>query len=162
MRPGVLTGVESFRCIAKIMNASIPIALLGGSAGPAEIIVIFLLILVLFGPRRLPEIARMIGKTLHELRQASEDFKDQVLSIDVEPVDEESVVAGDDQDVPDGLAEVAEEYENSYLETESDYDLDDTDADDVSIADAITASGESDAETSDIKDAEKTGRSHEA
>ena len=66
------------------MSLCLSLAFLGGSPGPMELIVIFLVILVLFGPRRLPEIAKMIGKTLHELRRASEDFKDQVLSIDAE------------------------------------------------------------------------------
>ncbi|MBT3192719.1 MAG: hypothetical protein HN341_09220 [Verrucomicrobia bacterium] len=60
-----------------------------------ELIVIFVAVLVLFGPRRLPEIAKMIGKTLQELRRASEDFKDQVLSI--EPVEREDV-SGDSTD----------------------------------------------------------------
>jgi len=66
------------------MTVCFPLAFLGGSPGPMELIVIFLLILVLFGPRRLPEIAKMIGKTLHELRRASEDFKQQIMSIDTE------------------------------------------------------------------------------
>ncbi len=60
-----------------------------GSPGPMELIVIFLVVLVLFGPRRLPDIAKMIGKTLHELRRASEDFKDQVMSIDTEVQDDQ-------------------------------------------------------------------------
>jgi len=91
------------------MNTVFPVALLAGSPGIGEIIVIFLVVLVLFGPRRLPEIARMIGKTLHELRKASEDFKEQILAIDVEDVtvdyqDAADVSAGDD----DGVAVVSE------------------------------------------------------
>ncbi len=60
-------------------------AFLAGAPGPMELIVIFLLILVLFGPRRLPEIAKMIGKTIQELRRASEDFKEQIMSIESDP-----------------------------------------------------------------------------
>lgn len=102
-------------------------ALLGGSAGPMEIIVIFLLVLVLFGPKKLPEIARMIGKTLHGLRQASEDFKDQVLSIDTEPDDDEDMlsvreIASEDA-IDDGLDVDGfpsdDTYEDPYLETEN-------------------------------------------
>jgi TatA/E family protein of Tat protein translocase len=63
-------------------------AFLAGSPGPLELVVIFLLILVLFGPRRLPEIAKMIGKALHELRRASEDFRNQVMAIETEVVSE--------------------------------------------------------------------------
>jgi TatA/E family protein of Tat protein translocase len=68
-----------------------------------ELIVIFMVILVLFGPRRLPEIAKMIGKTLQELRRASEDFKDQVLSIEtVESVVPESL---EDEDYSEDSSE---------------------------------------------------------
>jgi TatA/E family protein of Tat protein translocase len=70
-----------------------------------EIFVIFMVILVLFGPRRLPEIAKMIGRTLNELRRASEDFKDQVLSIDTVPPDPDDLVDGDDVDVGPAVGE---------------------------------------------------------
>jgi len=63
----------------------IPLAFFDGSLGSGEVILIFVVILVLFGPRRLPEIARMIGKTLNELRRASQDFRDQVLLIEKSP-----------------------------------------------------------------------------
>ena len=41
-------------------------------------IFIFLLALVLFGPKKLPEIGRQIGKLLMEFRRASNDFKMQI------------------------------------------------------------------------------------
>src|ERR1700755_2975165 len=41
-------------------------------------IFIFLLALVLFGPKRLPEIGRQVGKLLAEFRRASNDFKMQI------------------------------------------------------------------------------------
>lgn len=41
-------------------------------------IFIFLLALVLFGPKKLPEIGRQIGKLLAEFRRASNDFKIQI------------------------------------------------------------------------------------
>jgi TatA/E family protein of Tat protein translocase len=41
-------------------------------------IFIFLLALVLFGPKKLPEIGRQIGKLLVEFRRASNDFKMQI------------------------------------------------------------------------------------
>lgn len=43
-----------------------------------EIIFLFLLALILFGPRRLPEIAREVGKFVSEFRRASNEFKSQV------------------------------------------------------------------------------------
>ena len=44
----------------------------------ADSIVIFLLALVLFGPKKLPEIGRQIGKLLAEFRRASNEFKMQI------------------------------------------------------------------------------------
>jgi len=55
---------------------------LAGSPGPLELLVIFGVVLVLFGPRKLPEIARSIGRMLHELRKASDDFRAQIMSIE--------------------------------------------------------------------------------
>ena len=46
-----------------------------GSLGGSEIIVLFVLALLLFGPRRLPEIGKTIGKALSEFRRASNDFR---------------------------------------------------------------------------------------
>ncbi|WP_446745831.1 twin-arginine translocase TatA/TatE family subunit [Silvibacterium acidisoli] len=44
----------------------------------ADSIIIFLIALVLFGPKRLPEIGKQIGKLLAEFRRASNDFKMQI------------------------------------------------------------------------------------
>ncbi len=64
---------------------TVPLSFIGGVGG-TELVVLFVVILVLFGPKRLPEIARMIGRTLDELRNASQDFKDQVMQIKDESV----------------------------------------------------------------------------
>lgn len=45
-----------------------------GSIGGMEILLIFGLALLLFGPRKLPEIGKTIGKTLGEFRRATTDF----------------------------------------------------------------------------------------
>src|SRR4051812_47641381 len=46
--------------------------------GMSEMIFIFLLALIIFGPRKLPEIGREIGKALAELKRASNEFKSQL------------------------------------------------------------------------------------
>lgn len=43
--------------------------------GTTELMVILVAALVLFGPRKLPEISRQIGKGLAEFRKASDDFR---------------------------------------------------------------------------------------
>src|ERR1051326_6205302 len=46
-----------------------------GTLGVQEMVVIFLVALVLFGPKKLPELGRTIGKALTEFRRASSDLK---------------------------------------------------------------------------------------
>src|SRR5215831_10234726 len=45
------------------------------SLGSSELIVILAAALIFFGPRRLPQLSRQLGKGLAEFRRASEDFK---------------------------------------------------------------------------------------
>lgn len=40
-------------------------------AGPLELLLIVLVILLVFGPKRLPEIGRGIGKMIRDFKQAS-------------------------------------------------------------------------------------------
>ena len=44
----------------------------------SETIFLFFLALIIFGPKKLPEIARYVGKTLAEFRRASNEFKAQI------------------------------------------------------------------------------------
>jgi sec-independent protein translocase protein TatA len=46
-----------------------------GTIGVQEMIMIFLVALVLFGPKKLPELGRTIGKAITEFRRASSDLK---------------------------------------------------------------------------------------
>jgi len=43
-----------------------------------ELVFIMLLALILFGPRKLPEIARTIGKVMAEFKKASSEFQGQI------------------------------------------------------------------------------------
>jgi TatA/E family protein of Tat protein translocase len=45
------------------------------SVGNSELLLILGAALIFFGPRRLPQLSRQIGKSLNEFRRASEDFK---------------------------------------------------------------------------------------
>jgi TatA/E family protein of Tat protein translocase len=46
--------------------------------GFSETIFLFLLALLIFGPKKLPEIARTVGKALNEFKRASNEFRSQV------------------------------------------------------------------------------------
>jgi len=49
-----------------------------GSLGGQEIVVIFLIVLLLFGAKKLPELARGIGKSMGEFKKAREDFEKEI------------------------------------------------------------------------------------
>jgi sec-independent protein translocase protein TatB len=44
----------------------------------SETVFLFVLALVIFGPKKLPEIARFVAKTLGEFRRASNEFRSQI------------------------------------------------------------------------------------
>jgi Tat protein translocase TatB subunit len=46
-----------------------------GSLGGPEVILLFIAALLLFGPRRLPEIGRTLGKTVADFRRATSEFR---------------------------------------------------------------------------------------
>src|SRR6478736_6418529 len=46
--------------------------------GPAEILVILLVALLVFGPKRLPEIGRQVGRGLHELKKFQDTVKGEL------------------------------------------------------------------------------------
>jgi len=46
--------------------------------GPVELILIFLVILLLFGAKRLPEIAQGIGKGIKEFKKATKDTSEEI------------------------------------------------------------------------------------
>lgn len=52
--------------------------MLGGAIGPWELAVIIFAILILFGPKRLPELARGLGKAVQEFRKAAEEVKQEL------------------------------------------------------------------------------------
>lgn len=67
--------------------------------GRGEIILIFLLVLLLFGGKKLPEVAKGLGKAMREFRKARDDFHDAVNHSDAEADDPE--VGGDKKEKDD-------------------------------------------------------------
>ena len=56
---------------------NIPLAL-GIPTNGAEWLIIFLVVLLLFGSKKLPELARGLGKSMQEFRKAREDFESEI------------------------------------------------------------------------------------
>lgn len=55
-----------------------PLPIQEANLGMADSLILMVLALVVFGPRRLPQIGRQIGKLMFEFRKASNDFKFQM------------------------------------------------------------------------------------
>jgi Tat protein translocase TatB subunit len=70
------------------------------SFGTSEMLLILVVALIFFGPRKLPQISRQIGKSLADFRKASEDFKrtwerEVALETHVEPDPNQSILPRD-------------------------------------------------------------------
>ena len=55
-----------------------------GAIGMQEMILIFLVVLLLFGSKRLPELARGLGKGIREFKKATSDLRDELDISDIE------------------------------------------------------------------------------
>ena len=94
-----------------------------GPLGMPEIIMIFIVGLLLFGPRKMPQLGRSIGRALGEFRRASNEFKrtveDEVAAEEIRSVEKdlkEIKQAGADavrQSVEAGAAETTQERKDS-------------------------------------------------
>jgi len=49
-----------------------------GPLGVPELLLIFVVVLIVFGPRRIPEIGRTLGKALGEFKKATDDLKNTI------------------------------------------------------------------------------------
>jgi TatA/E family protein of Tat protein translocase len=49
-----------------------------GSLGLPELLLIFAVALIVFGPKKLPEIGRTLGKALGEFKKATDDLKNTI------------------------------------------------------------------------------------
>jgi sec-independent protein translocase protein TatA len=46
-----------------------------GSIGMPELVIIFVIALIIFGPRKLPELGKSLGRSLNEFKRASNELK---------------------------------------------------------------------------------------
>ena len=64
-----------------------------GNIGFPELIVIFVIALLVFGPKRLPELGRSLGRGMAEFRRASSDLRNSV-EREIDTLDLENSIAG--------------------------------------------------------------------
>jgi TatA/E family protein of Tat protein translocase len=75
------SGTEADRIVTRL--ALLPIGLRQydeDMLGFGEMAFLFVLALLVFGPKKLPEIARQVGKALNEFKRASNEFRSQIES----------------------------------------------------------------------------------
>jgi sec-independent protein translocase protein TatA len=51
-----------------------------GPIGTGELLIILFLVVLFFGPKRLPEVAEAVGKSIRKFKEASRDVKSEIES----------------------------------------------------------------------------------
>ena len=77
-------------------------ALILDTLGSTELLFILVIALIFFGPRKLPQLAKSMGKGLAEFRKASDDFKrtwEREVAIESARVDDNSLLEADQHPV---------------------------------------------------------------
>jgi sec-independent protein translocase protein TatA len=57
---------------------------IGNLAGP-DLLIILLIVFVLFGAKKLPDLARSLGQSMNEFRKARQDLDDQLHNVGTQP-----------------------------------------------------------------------------
>ena len=84
-----------------------------GPLGIPELIFIFVLALLIFGPKKLPELGRTFGKSMAEFRRASNDLRN-TFQREMDTIDREN------QDLKDVAHEVKQDLNAAYNEDSPD------------------------------------------
>ena len=82
-----------------------------GSIGPAELILIFVIALLVFGPKKLPEIGRSVGKALREFKKTSDEIKGRI---------EEEIEASELKDIRKDIQSGVDDLRSSVTKVASD------------------------------------------
>ena len=72
-----------------------------GNIGFPELLIIFIIALLVFGPKKLPEVGRSIGKALREFRRTSDEIRDRI---------EEEIQADEFKEIKKDIDEIKEDF----------------------------------------------------
>ena len=84
----------------------------------SDMFVIVVLALIIFGPKRLPEMARQLGKALSEFKRASNDFKAQ-LEAEMRQIEIEETLRKEKESLSQAIAAPAGTFESTASAPES-------------------------------------------
>ena len=65
-------GSDQFRIVMNILAFGI------GNLGGPDLLIILLIVFVLFGAKKMPDLARSLGQSMNEFRKARQDWDDQL------------------------------------------------------------------------------------
>jgi TatA/E family protein of Tat protein translocase len=111
-----------------------------GPLGIPELIFIFVLALLIFGPKKLPELGRTFGKSMAEFRRASNDLRN-TFQREMDTIDREN------QDLKDVAHEVKQDLNAAYNEDSPDDSYSNPDSDPVTEASSTDLSSSEKAPT---------------
>ena len=75
--------------------------------GMPELLLILALALIVLGPKKLPELARALGKGMAEFRRATDELKDELRQMEHEIDDSSAGAANKDEPFPEKPADTA-------------------------------------------------------
>jgi len=76
---GINHGPDQFRIVMNILAFGI------GNLGGPDLFIILLIVLVLFGAKKLPDLARSLGQSMNEFRKAREDIDRELHNVVAQP-----------------------------------------------------------------------------
>lgn len=86
-----------------------------GSLGFPEIIMIFVVVMLLFGPKKLPEFAKMLGKIIREVRSTVDHAKNTIseeIDLNLDAEDTELLPPEEDKDKKETKTEKKEKIKD--------------------------------------------------
>lgn len=66
--------------ILSMFTVNVPRFMLIGPLGWSELLIILFLVLLFFGPKRLPEVAEAIGRSIRKFKKSTQEIKDEIES----------------------------------------------------------------------------------
>ena len=90
-----------------------------GSIGTQEIIIIFIIALIVLGPRKLPQLGKTIGKGMAEFRKASNELK-KTWEDEVQIDKEKSALNGAVSDATGNLTDIVKDVNKSVSDIVND------------------------------------------
>ncbi len=86
--------------------------------GMPELIVIFIVALLIFGPRKLPELGKSLGKAMAEFKRSSQEFRNSLESeVEVDKIKKD--LAREQRELKDAINPLADKPEGSGKKEDS-------------------------------------------